>query len=193
MIRERISRPVAVGHRRHRIGRRRGAVHPAGLRHGAGLHLRHEGRLSLRPRDVRRAGRVHGRGTSSARSPTSEGHSLQYFTTHYDLVRRQAEARKTAKAQRLQGRRPAGQDRPRMARRRFRAADRCLGRVNGPAASRRSGIWRQPARLRRASVRVAASARGPAHRRTRPSRTCTWPRTVTTSARPWIGQPSKAL
>ena len=27
-----------------------------------------------------------------------KGHSLQYFTTHYDLVRRQAEARKKAKA-----------------------------------------------------------------------------------------------
>ena len=27
-----------------------------------------------------------------------KGHSLQYFTTHYDLVQRQAEARKTAKA-----------------------------------------------------------------------------------------------
>ena len=27
-----------------------------------------------------------------------KGHSLQYFTTHYDLVRRQAEARQTAKA-----------------------------------------------------------------------------------------------
>src|SRR5262249_5388421 len=27
-----------------------------------------------------------------------KGHSLQYFTTHYDLVRRQSESRKTAKA-----------------------------------------------------------------------------------------------
>ena len=27
-----------------------------------------------------------------------KGHSLQYFTTHFDLVRRQAEARKLAKA-----------------------------------------------------------------------------------------------
>jgi hypothetical protein len=29
-----------------------------------------------------------------------KGHSLQFFTTHYDLVRRQGEARQAAKAQR---------------------------------------------------------------------------------------------
>ncbi len=32
-----------------------------------------------------------------------KGHSLQYFTTHYDLVRRQTEARKAAKATPTEG------------------------------------------------------------------------------------------
>src|SRR4029079_17844967 len=32
-----------------------------------------------------------------------KGHSLQYFTTHFDLVRRQAEARKAAKTPKTDG------------------------------------------------------------------------------------------
>ena len=52
--------PIAIGHRGHRIGTRRSPVPPLGLRHGAGLHLRHEGGLSLHQDDVRRIGGVHG-------------------------------------------------------------------------------------------------------------------------------------
>ncbi len=38
VIQRRVPRPHALGHRRHRDRQRRGPVHPAGLRHGAGLH-----------------------------------------------------------------------------------------------------------------------------------------------------------
>ena len=89
---EGVSRPHALGHRRRRNGQRRGAVHPAGLRHRAGLHLRDEGRLSLHSRHVEELSAFMDQHNFKTLADF-KGHSLQYFTTHYDLVHRQAEAR----------------------------------------------------------------------------------------------------
>ena len=56
-----------------------------------------------------------------------KGHSLQYFTTHYDLVHRQAEARKAAARPPPRKDGKVDRGRPRMARRRFREANRRPG------------------------------------------------------------------
>ena len=60
LIRKEFPRPLALRPRRRRERRRRRAIHPARLRHRAGLHRRDEVRLRMREADVRPAARVHG-------------------------------------------------------------------------------------------------------------------------------------
>ena len=67
MIRREFPGPHAFRHGRHRERRRRGAVHPARQRHGAGVHGRDEIRLRMRQADVRGTARVHGESTGSRR------------------------------------------------------------------------------------------------------------------------------
>ncbi len=62
-----------------------------------------------------------------------KGHSLQYFTTHHDLVRRQAEARQAARKVTAGANGATDRSGPRMARRRVRQADRRPGtRLKSP-------------------------------------------------------------
>ena len=89
----------AQRHRRHRNGQRRGPIHSARLRYRASLHRRDEVRLPDHSRNDTSNCWRSWRSTSSKQLADFKGHSLQYFTTHADLVNRQAKARAAKKAE----------------------------------------------------------------------------------------------
>ena len=96
-IRDKFPRQEPQRHRRHRERQGRRPVHPARRGHRSGLHGRHEVRLRLRQEDEGRTARVHGQ-EELRDDRRLQGYSLQFFTTHADLVRRQTEAKAMAKA-----------------------------------------------------------------------------------------------
>ena len=91
--RSRIGAP-ALRHRRHRHLARRGGVHPARLRHRAGLHRRHALRLSHRRGHDRRPGKLDALPRASTRIEDFRGLSLprvtewKHLNLNYKIVAR---------------------------------------------------------------------------------------------------------
>ncbi len=148
-----------------------GPVHLARRRHRAGVHRRDEVRLRCVKRMLRRA--VAFMEKHKFRTLADfKGHSLQYFTTHYDLVHGRRRPQDAQKRQRLP-RPTASRSRPTT---NGEATISCTRRmpwrgVNRPrlAFRVRSGIWQtlgnasSNALRNRASVHVSAYARDPGH------------------------------